>query len=812
MRKKILFNAKSFLTILIFLFLMSDISFSQISNIVSAVRVGEAKEKTPLAISAELFTSENITSITIAYRLFGETEYKKLEMLLAGNGASVTIPSEFVQPPFIEYYLIINIRDGSTQTYPLEISQGGSPLQIPIGGVSQKDKEIIILSPNEGELLSINELLISISFIKASDDVDINKTKIFLNDIDITSTALIAGDLFIISGENVANQVGMGTKLLRVQVYDKHGNIYNTISRSFQTVSSQSAMDVASRWKYNGYIKGESRSESFNSASTWYNNVAAEFNTAYKQWNINASAYLTSEEKSTLQPYNRYSAIIQNGEWLDLRAGDVFPRFPSLIIDGKRVRGISGSLNFGVFNIQASYGETDREVEGSFQRDYANNILFYNSNNVPLGNDIIKIDQSKYGFPYASVNLGTYKRTLFALRPSFGSGENFQFGLSYLHSKDDAGSIEFGARPQENVVIGSDLMFAFDNQNILLTSQVAIDVLNKDISTGSLTDAQIDSVFGNNSNYNIDPKTVKNLRDIIGKFITVNQYLGPWNPQQFSSLAAEGALTLNYFNNSLKTSYIYRGNEFQSFGLSFLRTDVRGLNLVDRFRMLDNKLFVSLGYENLQDNLQNTKIATTTFQTISLSVSIFPRADFPNISLGFNQYNNNNGLSLSDSLKNRNAVYAVDDITDRISLQMSYDFTWRVKHNASISFSTSNRTDNSISHLDSKFNSGTLMLNSYWDPKISSLFALVYSSSSIKGIPFDYLTLTFGGRYKLLEDKLMLSLNLSPSFGDYNRQTFEFFADYNVMTNLNLMLQFRVFRIPNEATNSIVGLIARLSI
>jgi len=64
--------------------------------------------------------------------------------------------------------------------------------------------------------------------------------------------------------------------------------------------------------------------------------------------------------------------------------------------------------------------------------------------------------------------------------------------------------------------------------------------------------------------------------------------------------------------------------------------------------MIDNKLILSIGYEELKDNLQKTKVATTTFQTINASISLFPRADFPNITLGYTRNANNNGLRLSD--------------------------------------------------------------------------------------------------------------------------------------------------------------------
>ncbi|PKL83280.1 MAG: hypothetical protein CVV24_05740 [Ignavibacteriae bacterium HGW-Ignavibacteriae-3] len=788
---------------LLLCFVLFNQTFGQVSNIVSAVRIGDAKEKMPLSISAELFAGENISGINVVYRPFGETEFKKMEMMIAGNTASVILPAAVVQPPYLEYYLSISLRNGSMQTYPSDIDKGVSPLQVAVSALSSKDREIIILSPNDGETSSLSETLISISFIRAPDKIDIPKTKIYLNDQDVSALELIAGDLIMISGDNLAGKVPLGAKSLKIEVYDKSGNLYHTLTRSFQMVSEEVALAVASRFKMNGNINGETRNENFNSAGTMYSNISADFNGSYDQWTFNGYAYLTSEEKNNLQPYNRFSASVQAGDWLQLKVGDSYPRFPNLIMDGKRVRGFSGTLNFGVFNFQTAYGEVTRDVEGTI-------IQKYSAGNVPLGSNIIKIND--INTPYASVDLGTFSRQIFSARPSFGRGENFQFGLSYLHSKDDPGSIKYGAKPQENITVGTDLMFALDDQNILFTSQAAISVLNKDISGGSLTDAQIDSVFGPNGYFDVDPADVKQIRDIIGKFITVNQNLGPWNPQEFSSLAAEAALSLNYFGNNLHASYIYRGNDYQSFGQSFLRTDVKGINFVDRIRLADNKLFISFGYENLQDNLQKTKPTTTTFQTLSTSVSYFPRMNFPNVTVGFNRYENSNGLSLADSSRNRNALNTINDVTSRFLIQLSYDFNYHVKHSASLSFTTSDRSDESIANLDSKFNSGSFTLNSFWNQQLTSLIGLVYSSSSIAAIPFDYVTLTAGARYKLLHNKLLLSATLSPSFGDFKRQVFEFTADYNLLSNFNLVFQARIYRIPDASTNSIVGLSARLSI
>lgn len=790
---------KKFLFVFISISLLNVYVFAQVSNYISEVKVGTAREKSPISVTAELISAENILQITLAYKPFGESEFQKMEMPVTGNNASATIPNDKVLPPYIEYYLIINLKSGDPQSYPMGITEGVAPLQISVSGVSQKEKEILILSPNEDEAISVDEQLISVSFVRAPGNIDIEKTKFYLNGKNVSEYAVIAGELVVLAGENLPAEFDGSERNLKIEVFDKEGNLYHTLIRKFTVVSALVAAEIESQWKYYGSLRGESRSENLNSLNTWYNNATANFSATGNSLQVTAYGYLTSEEKTNKQPFNRFTASLDAGDWLSLRAGDSYPRFPNLILEGKRIRGFSGSLNLGFINVQAAFGETTRDIEGNI-------IKKYSAKDVILGSDIIKINDPST--PYAKVNLGTYNRKLLAVRPSFGSGENFQLGFSYLHGQDEVSSIKYGARPQENVVIGSDFLLAFDDQNIKLTTQAAVSLLNKDISTGSLTNAQIDSIFGPGSSFDVNPDKVKDYRDYIERFITVNQYLGPWNPQEFASFGAEAALSLNYLNNNIKASYIYRGNDFQSFGQSFLRTDVRGINIVDRIRMLDNKLFISLGYEELQDNLQNTKLATTNFRTISASVSLFPRADFPNITIGYNQFTNNNGLIVTNP---KDGKYAIDDQTNRILVQLGYDFTAGIRHSSSISFTTSNREDKGAAMSNANFNNLSLNLNSFWDKDLMSVFGFVYSSSEISNLPFDYFTITAGGRYRLLEDKLTLTATMSPSFGDFERQALEFVADYNVYKNFNIAFQTRLYRFPGKSTNSIIGLITRFN-
>ena len=785
------------------LFIISSIQINaQVSDIVSSVKTGTSTEGMPLIISADLYQGATVESAVIFYRAFGQSEFVKRDMEIMGSSASVTIPAEEVVAPYLDYYLLFTTNNGVQQSYPIGAPDAASPLRIEIKAVSPKDKEVVILSPAPGETLSQSDLFISISLIKASANVNVSATKVLVDGNDITSKAVFAGDLILFYGDNFPEDVKIGQHSLTVELYDTTGALYNTISSQFRTVSEEYIAAAGERFRYQGNIRGESRNENYDKNSTWYNNIGVNLDGYYSDWHVKGNVYVTSEEKKYLQPMNRYSVTAEN-KWLSLSAGDVYPRYPNLILDGKRVRGFNGKLQLGIFNLQTSFGQVTRGIEGQFLQGYQSN-----SSDL-LDASIIKVDSAKYGAPYGRVLFGTFNRDLLAIRPSFGKGENFQLGFSYLHAKDDVGSIDLGSKPTENLVFGTDLMLAFDHKNVLFTSQAAVSATNSDISTGSLTDAQIDSVFGPGSYFNSDPDKIKKIKNIIGNFITVNQFLGPLNPQELASLAAESALNLSYFNNSFKVSYIYRGNDFQSFGQTYVRTDVKGINLTDRIRMMENQVFLSLGYENLNDNLQNTKVATTTYQTINTTLSYFPRMDFPNITLSYSRFDNSNDLSSTG----KDSLNTVDNATNRFFAQLSYDVAaFMIKHTAAVSFSTSSRDDKAYSNIDASNSSFSLSVNSFWTSNFTSSFGLVVYNSKIANTKFDYSSFSIGGRYKMLENKLELSANISPSFGDFERQTIEILGRYNVMQNLSFDVQLRYYKIPDVGNNSVVGIASRLAI
>jgi hypothetical protein len=791
-----------FLKVFILACLLSAPVFAQVSDRVSSVKFQQAVEGKPLELRAELINYLDIAQMSIAFKSFGKSDYIKRDMMVQGNAATVTIPAEYIIPPSLEYYLIITLKNGNTENYPVGAPTASPASQISITPVSEKDKQILLLSPEPGEMVIAEELFVSLSFIKAPDNIKIEATKIYIDNLDISDKAIVTGDLVIFSAENFPNLIPQGAHSLKVEIYSKDGSVYNSIYTSFQLVTAEIALAMGKKLKSRANLRAESRNVSYNNVSTWYNNVQANAEAEYSDWKFSGNAYFTSEEKSNLQPMNRYSASIESS-WLSLKVGDTYPTISSLVMEGKRLRGFNGALNLGFFNVQAAYGEVARETEGKLLATYSSN------SDSLLQSNIVKIDAAKYGNPYGLVDFGTYSRNVFAIRPSFGSGESFQLGFSYLHSSDDKKSISFGPRPQENIVAGADLFIGIDDRNIILTSQAAISFVNSDITYGDLSDTQIDSLFGPTKFINVDPTTIKDIKNIASKFITINQFLSPLNPQDLSSLAAETAIQLNYFGNNLKASYVYRGNEFQSFGQSYTRTDVKGINLVDRLRIIDNKVFLSFGYENLKDNLQKTKIATTTFETINAAISYFPRMDFPNIRVEYSHNKNNNGIQSHDPV---NSLSGIDDATNTVSVQLSYDLTAGVKHGTSLSLSTSNREDNSIRQMNSSNTFVNFGFNSFWTSRFTTYFNGVYFNSEIAGVKYKYEMFSAGARYRMFDDKLELMGAFSPSFGDFKRVALDFTAAYNIIQNFDVVFQMHIYKMESQPTSSEIGLMTRLGI
>ena len=806
---------------LLLLLVLSAVSLSlaQIVPIVSSVSVGQADEGKPLTVTVDLAQNAGITQVLFVYRQFGESEFKELEMTVQGRTAFVTLPGEAVKAPYVEYYVRAMVAGKTNpETYPIANPET-NPMKIAVKEPDPKDAEVRLLSPDPGSTVAIEDLGIVVSFFYATPAVDPKSTKLFIDGTDVSSNAVLSGDLMIYSPKNFNLPLAVGPHTIRIELFDTTGKAYHTVQRNF-TLSTASEL-AAEASKFRGRINGqlEARNENLSTSTRSYLRGDLRTDGTYSVFSFGALAHLDNQDKPDVQPQNRFNVFAQT-DWLRLEYGDAYPRFPSLLASGKRVRGFTASLATNVINLDVSTGETVRAVEGTVD---SIGVVPYTDNPPDYSR---QLHDSTYAF--FKSNTGAYRRTFLAVRPSFGSNDGTQFGLNFMKAKDDESSIKYGYLPQENLVTGADFQVAMDDQRFLWTSQAMLSLTNTDIAGGSLTAAEYDTLRAKAKDQadrdNIDQ--LEKLANIANKVITVNENLFPTNPvgKGLPSVAFETALTLNYLNNYVYGTFFRRGASYQSFGNDFLQTDIQGFLVSDRIRMFDNRVYLSLSYEKKNDNTADTKIGTTNFNNFSSSLTVNPR-NFPALTVGYG-FNDRIADFNAYSPDSSQLTKFADETTNRFFFGSSYDFqAMGYRQNFAVSMNLANKKDRTFYKADqyNLFLQATLTTEFTIPLETSLGFAISNNENHLQRFNaagadsvldvsnYDYTSINLLARYRLFDDALRITANVSPIFGYINRINYQAGAIYVVSQHHNVEFFLNFIQNSNQNNDMITSLIYRFN-
>lgn len=777
----------AYILLLVSLFFLTDRIQAQVSDKILSIVAPPVLENEPINITAVISPAFLYNKIEIAYRTFGETEFKRTEMQITGNNAVAVIPNSTPYTPYLEYFLLIHIPGtDKPETYPIE-NPTLHPLKLLITPVESRQEIINWISPATDEAVSPDDLLIAFSVNNGS------IIKIFIDGKNFSEYLIRTEDLYIAKLENLPIELNEGKHNIRVEFFDSTGkNIYSE-NRQFSIVLYKENIIKLSSLRYKAQLQLESRNENINQKSNTYNRGSITATSDYGILKINGNLYATNEEKGDRQPQNRYF-IGAEIPWLRAGYGDNYPTFPNLIMNGKRIRGLTTNLTLGFFNLDFVYGNITRKIPTLY------NVLVSPPDSTSDPNKTyFRLDDGRFA---ELIKRGEFDRNLFILRPTFGKGNNFLFGLSFLKSKDDVSSIKQGLMPQENLVVGSDLFFAFDERRIEFNAQAAFSATNKDIKKGTIKDEEIDSLFKSLSDKERD--MIRQVKDLLSNFMTINEHIVPLAINNLTTLAYEGSLNLNYLNNSLKFTYLRRGSAYESFGQSYLRNDVQGFNITDRFRTLKNSLLFSFGFEKLSDNTDNSKPTTTSYTTLSGMVSFYPVIDLPNISTGYSYSSAKNNII--------DTVYRTDDFTHRVFVQLGYNFFYLARQNVSLSLSTSNRNDQTKHDIDSKNKSFAFGLNTTYSIPLQSSINISYNNSLILKKEIDYTTISFTVFYKMFENRLQLNTGIRTTFGDIERGVSDIGVQYLLAANFNLLGQLSIYTNKQTKPESVFSLTLRFDI
>ena len=504
-----------------------------------------------------------------------------------------------------------------------------------------KAPTIEILSPRNGEDISYGgEVVIAISIYDEDGDVNLASMELEYNDVNVTRQASLSA--FLVTYQ-VPDTTEPGRQYITFRVSDREGN--TAVHESFFNVRPEPKVEP--RFTYNGTV----------TAGAEYDKEAPKSAIGYLQVDMYGSFTPTLDYALVVDATNRESSDKQRvsefrfdlyNPWFTLVLGDATPRFTDYTIDGKRVFGAHVLPQFGWFGFELVAGYTAKSVDAED----------------------------------ASVEPESFRQMLYGGRLKFGDPESFLWGLSFLKVKDDLDSIEYiddpaSATPQDNLVVGTDLNFAFMDGGIKLETEGNMSFLNTDITGGA--------------------SELTEELDWLSKLdwlLIANENMVPIRPG-LTNLAAKGGITVGPFaDNTFHGEYSWVGPSYFSLANPAIVNDRQGFLLRDSVWLLNRALFLNASFQRYTDNLEDTKNYTTKNSGISGAAYVYPNP-FLSINAGADVAMVKNDAPASD-------VEAVDTFNTTIYTGVARDFEVLASAtNLYFAFTASLLADNNNSANDS---------------------------------------------------------------------------------------------------------------
>lgn len=675
----------------------------------------------------------------IMYRSAGKLAFLPEEMRVQQHQLYGEIPSQAVTVPEVEYYLEIELADGSIMTLPDGAPQSNQPFRIDVrsstaGGTVGKG--INILHPEPNRTVHDDDLFIAVSFVQGVRKTDPSNVRILLNGVDITKQAVITEDVLTVTVKNVKS----GNQF--ISIYEIKDNVRTDLASwgiSMRSLRERAQMEFPVNGVFTAGYSHEDISERTRNISAFDGRVYGSLN---KKMDWYGRVYLTSLEKDNIQPQNRYLGSISN-KWLTLRVGDTTPRFSEFTYWGVRSRGGEFNLRSSFFNLDIAYGQIRRSVEGRI--------------------DTITV-------PGAERRIyGTYSRNLLAIRPGVPLSKNSAWSFNIVKIKDDMESIELGAAPKDNLVLGSDMKIQSANRRMTFTGEVAVSLFNDDISSGPVDNTKdIKDIIVFNRYF--DPLPANS--DILEKDLSISKSASILIEELMkSALAYRGAINLNYYHNELLFTYKSVGRSYRSLGSPAILTDEQGFGVQDRIRLMNNRLYLTLGFESYNNNVNKRNPTTTDRNVIRGTISYYSPPGMPNLSFGIRDYKrSNDGTERLVVMPDTTFTFdnRIDQNTTTYNIWIDQSFWWQgFYHTAALSYSTNNTTDKIFTGQDALVNAISLSLNSRAGLLETQLQYSNSSQESFSGaLDNAYNTLNGSARYALIKNQLYANGGITMSFAD----------------------------------------------
>jgi len=513
----------------------------------------------------------------------------------------------------------------------------------PTAAGQQSNFSTLILSPDPGEAVPQTTEMISLSFIDPDRRLDVTSVRLIVDRIDLTSEATINGDVLVWLPSTPLFQ-GPHSIVMTMKALD--GSSLPSVSWSFSSSAPpegvspgavgvqedrkglpgwallQGNMTVEGSMTNIGGDGAEFRREAPYTGKAWLNARGR----LGGSWRYSLNTHFNSYESHVRQPINRYRFNLQSN-WMTLTVGDVNPRMQDLILWGSRVRGWSLDLRTGLFNVMVVSGQSRRAVESHLYSDDPTRVF----------------------------RRGTFARDIFAIRPYFGSGRGLQFGITFMQARDDTSSIVVrrtqaagtgptqvaNPDPKDNLVIGLDLSLKAFSGKFSFNYNNAFSLYANDITGGALSEDRLNELLDDQGQ---DPVDLPFDPEKISSLFIINESMLPLDPRGMTNFAQQIRSSMQIGTHTIGARWRSIGGSYNTLGYSSLQKDRSGVRVQDSFRILGNRLGVTVGWESYEDNLDESKPATTGTSTLTVDLSWQSDINAPGFAFGYRNYGRQNDL------------------------------------------------------------------------------------------------------------------------------------------------------------------------
>lgn len=284
----------------------------------------------------------------------------------------------------------------------------------------------------------------------------------------------------------------------------------------------------------------------------------------------------------------------------------------------------------------------------------------------------------------------------------------------------------YGMKPQDNLVLGSDIKFALDNQKIRFNAGFTFSMYNQNIWDPVITKSDLDTLFDDdldgyigrtyydNGGIATTGMELSELRlnpERVSKYFHMNFNQVPILPIDVSSgsigineiltmpsLLYHYNLRMFYAGHSFSYSFRQVGPEFYSLVNPFIQKNVRQRQISDRVGLMQNRLYLNYKWKNSIDGIDPTIDNLMVTNNHDFNINLYPGIGMPTFTFGMGSQDRNNDITAIDTnFTDTTLTFSGEHSTTRkLNILMTSEMKLLGSHNLTFNIFDSRKIDHLV--------------------------------------------------------------------------------------------------------------------